>query len=512
MKRISALIISLFLLLSSFAYATTLSMLSHVKGDFIEIGSNDTLITNDHKLDINSLGISIYGTLIAGTDTILCAGDWTLDNSGTFVDSTSTVVFDSDTIQVITGENTFHNLSIRNLTSAPADTADVDADSLIVTNMLLIEDGQFQPANGSQFAAISIGSNGVLKPDSGAVISASENWSNSGTFTHNNGKINLNGSNRSLSGSTVFYKLYKVVTTDDTLTFDCHATQTITNELTLQGAAGNLLALRSDTAGVQFGITLSPGGSQTLSYLNVKDSDASGGNELSATHSTNSGNNLNWDFTAAAICANINVWLEGPYDNVGDSMRTTINDSIPLTSPYTDSLIVEGIPGNVVDWVLVELRTDTTGATKVIEKSMFLLNNGKIVKAQATETAPEFPDLTQGNYYTVVRHRNHLSIMSKTAQTYKEQGETPYTDIDLTDSVNVYGTGAVKELESAVFAMYAGEGNSSGIVTVADQSEAANHRDEGGYLVTDYNLSGVTTVADQSMCNNNRDSGTKVPP
>lgn len=486
-------------------------MLSPTEGDFLEIGSNATLITNNHKLDINALGISIYGTLIAGSDTILCAGDWTLDSLGTFIDSTSTVVFDSDTTQVITGENTFHNLSIRNSAASPADTVDVDADSLAVTNILLIEDGQFQPANGSQFANISIDSNGVLKPDSGAVISASGNWSNSGTFTHNNGKIALDGSKQSLSGNTDFYRLYKVVTANDTLTFGCHGTQTITNELTLQGAVGNLLALRSDTTGVRFGINLSPGESQSLSYLDIKDSNASGGDELTALRSTDSGNNLNWSFPAAALCANINVWLEGPYDSAGDSMRTTINNSIPLTSPYADSLIVESIPGNVVDWVLVELRTDTTGATIVIQKSMFLLNNGKIVKAQNIETAPEFPDLAQGNYYTVVHHRNHLAIMSKTAQTYKPQGDTPYTDIALKDSTNVYGTDAVKEVESGVSAMYGGEGNSTGIITVSDQSEAANHRGEVGYLVTDYNLSGVTTVADQSMCNNNRGSRTKVP-
>lgn len=486
-------------------------MLSHVKGDLLEICSNDTLITNDHKLDINSLGISIYGTLIAGTDTIFCAGDWTLDRLGTFIDSTSTVVFDSDTLQVITGKNIFHNLSIRNSAASPADTVDVDADSLAVTNILLIEDGQFQPANGSQFANISIDTDGVLKPDSGAVISASGNWSNSGTFTHNNGKVDLDGYKQSLSGSTVFYKLNKIVTAEDTLTFDCHATQSILNELTLQGAYGNLLALRSDTTGVQFGINLSSGESQTLSYLDIKDSNASGGDELTALRSTDSGNNLNWSFPAAALCANINVWLEGPYDDAGDSMRTTINDSIPLTSPYADALIVVSIPDNVVDWVLVELRTDTTAATKVIEKSMFLLDNGKIVKAQNIETAPEFPDLTEGKYYTVVHHRNHLAIMSKTAQTYKPQGDTPYTDINLKDSTNVYGTDAVKEVEPGVSAMYGGEGNSTGIITVADQSEAANHRDESGYLVTDYNLSGVTTVADQSMCNNNRDSRTKVP-
>ncbi len=114
--------------------------------------------------------------------------------------------------------------------------------------------------------------------------------------------VNLNGTNQTISGSGTFYNLTKTVTTAATLTFQNSKEQTITNALTFQGASGQLLSLRSDSPSTQYKITLQAGKSQTLSYLDVQDSDASGGQTLGAgPYSTNSGNNSNWTFKIISI-------------------------------------------------------------------------------------------------------------------------------------------------------------------------------------------------------------------
>ena len=220
---------------------------------------------------------------------------------------------------------------------------------------------------------------------------------------------------------------------------------------------------------------------------------------------------LNVEIPSDASCANIKVWLEGAYNTDDDSMRTTINDSIPLTSPYPDTITVTGIPSNVVDWVSIELRSNTTAASIVTQRSMFLQSDGDIVNAEDVETAPEFPEIRPGDYYVVVRHRNHLAIMSKTAQTFKAKGDTPYTDIDLTVLSNVYGTGGIKELEIGVYGMYAGETNDSGIITNADKSAVIADLDKVGYYKADTNFSGIVTNADKSFIIENTDKASEVP-
>ena len=220
---------------------------------------------------------------------------------------------------------------------------------------------------------------------------------------------------------------------------------------------------------------------------------------------------LNVELPPAASCANINVWLEGAYSTDDDSMRTTINDSIPLTSPYHDAITVTSIPGNVVDWVSIELRSDTTAASIVTQRSMFLQSDGDIVNAEDVETAPEFPEISPGDYYVVVCHRNHLAIMSKTAQTFKAKGDTPYTDIDLTVLSNVYGTGGIKELETGVYGMYAGETNDSGIITNADKSAIIANLNLAGYYKADTNFSGIVTNADKSFIIENTNKASEVP-
>lgn len=211
--------------------------------------------------------------------------------------------------------------------------------------------------------------------------------------------------------------------------------------------------------------------------------------------------------------ANLKVYLEGPYSAGGDSMTTAINADLPLSQPYSGTPWnfggnenVSSIPPDVVDWVLVDLRTDTAANSKVVSRAAFLNKNGSIVDLDGS--SPLSMPKGENNYYIVVHQRNHLSIMSAVPQ-----GLYGLSSLyDFTTSQNAaFGVNPMKDIGNGVLGMYAGDGNKSGIVTIADRNAAFLDRDSVGYLDTDYNLSGIVTISDVNAAYLNRDANTRVP-
>jgi hypothetical protein len=72
---------------------------------------------------------------------------------------------------------------------------------------------------------------------------------NGGTFQPNSGTVSLVGAGKTIAGSTSFYNLTKSVSSADALYFTAGTTQTTTGTLTLQGASGQPLSLRSSAGG-----------------------------------------------------------------------------------------------------------------------------------------------------------------------------------------------------------------------------------------------------------------------
>jgi hypothetical protein len=164
-----------------------------------------------------------------------------------------------------------------------------------------------------------------------AVMSVSTNFAHTGgTFNHNNGTVILDGTaDQIISGSTTFYNLIKSDSASDVLKFTDGTTQTILGNLTLKGAKGSLLSLRSTTGGAQWGIDAQ--GSRDLQYLDVQDGNNINGNLMSATNSVDSGNNTGWLFPIAGLVFNL----------VSPSDRSYIHDQRPTFSwrpPATQSL------------------------------------------------------------------------------------------------------------------------------------------------------------------------------
>src|SRR3989338_8126211 len=100
-----------------------------------------------------------------------------------------------------------------------------------------------------------------------------------------------------ITGNNTFPALDLECTTARTITFPAGGTQTITGTLTLLGAAGQLLSLRSSSTGTKWYINAATTSAQ---YCDVKDSTATGtGTPIdNSTGGVDSGNNIGWLFVA----------------------------------------------------------------------------------------------------------------------------------------------------------------------------------------------------------------------
>ncbi len=117
---------------------------------------------------------------------------------------------------------------------------------------------------------------------------------------------------------------------------------------------------------------------------------------------------------------NTKIFLESSY--IGSETMSTLlinSNTIPLNQPfntapwnYNGKEIVETIATDIVDWVLVSLRSDTSATTMVTQKTGFLKSDGNIVDLDGVSSLSFAVE--EDNYYIVVEHRNHLPVMSAT--------------------------------------------------------------------------------------------------
>ena len=144
-------------------------------------------------------------------------------------------------------------------------------------------------------------------------INVTGNWSNTGTFTANQGKVTFNGAGaQSISGANTWYGLAVTGTTSRTVSFESGVTQTIAanGSLTFTGAANNLLSLAPITPTTPWKLAVSTTGvTQNISYTTPSYSDASGSasfnQEINATGVGNvdGDNNTNWAFGGTVSCS-----------------------------------------------------------------------------------------------------------------------------------------------------------------------------------------------------------------
>ena len=357
-------------------------------------------IPNGSTVDVNtgtlSVGgdVTIEGALVSSTGTVALTGDW--DNSsgtGIYTSGSGTVEFSGTSAQTLTPGGTGVNKNFNNLTHSGTGATTLAA-AIDIDNNFTGTAGTF--ATG------------------GFDINIQGAWTNTSpaVFTHGSATVTFDGTSQSIVGSSTFWNFSKTLSgaPTRTLTFDNTGEQVIEGTLTLTGhsGTGTLLNLRSDSAGNQFDITLKPGGFQSLSYLDVKDSNAAGGISglsgltlVAGTTSTDSLNNTNWVFGAATL-----TW-DGDVDS---DWETPGNWDLGFVPNSTDSVIIPTSLSNYPDLttlagagITVDDMTIQSGATVTLNQKNLtitdtLFNEGTIILDGNETVAIGTPDTDSGTF------------------------------------------------------------------------------------------------------------------
>lgn len=212
--------------------------------------------------------------------------------------------------------------------------------------------------------------------------------------------------------------------------------------------------------------------------------------------------------------ANIKLFLEAPYS--GGSMNTSLRTAgyLPLNQPYntnpwnySGNESVTSIPAGVVDWILLEFRTGTSASTIAARRAVFLKSDGSIVDLNGTSSI-SLTGLVAGYYYLVVKHRNHLPIMSASPVALTEVS----TLYDFSNSLGkAYGTNSMVSLGAGLYGLYSGDGDLNGSINVIDYGSVGNNLFQTGYRLGDINMDGTINVLDYSKIGTNLFKSSQVP-
>jgi hypothetical protein len=116
----------------------------------------------------------------------------------------------------------------------------------------------------------------------------------------------------------------------------------------------------------------------------------------------------------------------------------------------------------IVDWVFVEVRSGSDSSDVLLTRSGLLQRDGDIVDLDGFSPL-RAPGIGVGQYYIVVRHRNHLGVMSKKVNSYDlidfTSVQTPVFDFgtSLNNGYNYTGLATKNDVISGYRALWAGD-------------------------------------------------------
>ncbi len=179
-----------------------------------------------------------------------------------------------------------------------------------------------------------------------------------------------------------------------------------------------------------------------------------------------------------------------PWNYLG-SEGQNIGSIDPLYIPYAE---------NVVDWVLVSLRTTEFNNSTVCKKAALVLTDGSVVMTEFFDCC----DMDQQEYYIVIEHRNHLPVMTPTPIPIVD-GILSFDFRSQQSFTKLLGRGQ-KEVLPGVFAMYGGNGDqdlgseSPKDINTNDFSRwTEDNGKHSGYYFRDFDLNGDVNVHDQAL-------------
>lgn len=207
------------------------------------------------------------------------------------------------------------------------------------------------------------------------------------------------------------------------------------------------------------------------------------------------------------------VMLQGSYVPAQKAMSTALLETgaLPLQHPYASPLY-DGTPleydtpmsvskdfftqhPDIVDYVLVELRTGIEATSTVAKRPALLKSKGDIIGLDGSSTVAF--DVEPGKYYVIVRHRNHLPVMSAAPVDFTS-GSASY-DFS-TKKAQAYGSDPMVKLASGIFGLYAGDADGNGQIQNSDKNSYWwPSVGKAGYEAADFNLNGQVQNDDKNL-------------
>ncbi len=170
------------------------------------------------------------------------------------------------------------------------------------------------------------------------------------------------------------------------------------------------------------------------------------------------------------------------YIPLSDPYKTTINfvdlsdnfkhvgaGALPEYGTITDSAAVFGVSNHnaIVDWVFVEVRSQNDNKQVIATRSGLLQRDGDVVDVDGVSDLL-FSDLTENNFYVVVKHRNHLgtmsSLVSKTDLIDFTSTQFPVFDFGTTMGGMLNYTGLARKNQDGFAYLWAGNLNGDNVI------------------------------------------------
>ena len=217
---------------------------------------------------------------------------------------------------------------------------------------------------------------------------------------------------------------------------------------------------------------------------------------------------------AAFTNMDVSFFLEGPFS--GGSMNTglsaggsssilgTLSTSQPFTgSPWsyagTESVAASFFDTHtdVVDWVLIELRDQSTPATILHRAACFVKDDGTLLDINGEDGV--FIDAAPGTYHVSVRHRNHGSILTGTAISFSSKSDPKGSWDTRTSNANIHAANSLKA-SGANFVMLAGDANADNDINASDNGVwLADNGGVGIYSISDYDMNSDVNANDNAI-------------
>jgi hypothetical protein len=339
--------------------------------------------------------VTISGTLTGAAGTMNVAGNWT--NNNAFTHNSGTVAFTGTTTVAGSATTTFKHVTISGTLTGAAGTMNV-AGNWTNNNAFTHNSGTVAftgtTAIGgtavTTFNHVSIGGGAGLTGPSGTVKVAG-NWSNSGTYTHNSGKVEFVGAvTATLSGNTTFYN-FLCQAAGKQLNFTAGSNQTVAATFSIRGGSSNNILLRSSADGNKWSVTLN-GGAQTAYYADVKDSDALT-NTVTVFNGINSGNNnANWLFDLLGDFGDFDrTWSQSASVSASGTLQWFMDD---------DATIDENVT-TFANGGTIYLRVETNGSFTVSSDDSLLTLATRTSSASSTSN-PTWTEVQTGIWETSV--------------------------------------------------------------------------------------------------------------